>query len=321
MKRKQLIVPLFVVLTFGISLEIFSLTVHEKMPAAQFSVSFSSTPTPYLIPQRTYAQTSTLQKILQQVFAPRNSRDSYAELLATSHKELTSEHFELYVQENYLPVDAATWMVDAEQVYAEDSSRINSALTGKVILLFSPVKTEKCAARGTTYHENLPLILIYADRDTSQKQIMATLAHELGHVLIAQKYPELSSVALNEGMATWVAKDYWQSWKNESLDDAVRRFLREGSYLPLVQNLEMEKAYAQSEDCIQNRDILLTEFASFTDYLIRTYGMDKLAVLFDIPQPEFVNNSRVVDPPDFYGVYGLQLNQLENAWLVELSAQ
>jgi hypothetical protein len=321
MKRKQLIVLLPIVLVFGIGLGMFWLNFSQKTPDEQFSIAFLSTPTPYVIPQKSYTQSSTLQKIFQQIFSPRKKLNSYTELLAASQKKQVSEHFELLTQKNYLPVDAAAWLAEAEQVYMYDSSRINLTLPGKVILLFLPAQAEDCSARGTTYHEDPPLILIYADRDTSQKQINATLAHELGHVLIDQKYPKLSNVGLNEGMATWIAKDYWQSWKNESLDDAVRQFLREGSYLPLFQNLEMDKAYAQSEECIQDRDILLTEFASFTDYLIRTYGMDKLAALFDIPLPEIVNNSRVVYPPDFYGVYGLQLNQLENAWLVELSAQ
>jgi len=67
--------------------------------------------------------------------------------------------------------------------------------------------------------------------------------------------------------------------------------------------------------CITYRDILLTELASFIDYLIQTYGIEKLPALFNIQQPDIMNNQGIVYPPNYKAVYGFELNQLEQEWL------
>lgn len=175
---------------------------------------------------------------------------------------------------------------------------------------------ESCGPRGKTLFENEPMIMIYADNTTSKEQNLTVLAHELGHVFIHKKYEKLSDVALSEGMATWAAGDYWKTWKGKDFDSRVKELVSKNAYLPLFQNYDLKKAYdTKNPDCIANRDDLLTEFASFLDYLMREYGADKLAVLFEIRQPEIINNQRIVYPPSYKEVYGLELNQFENKWL------
>jgi hypothetical protein len=64
--------------------------------------------------------------------------------------------------------------------------------------------------------------------------------------------------------------------------------------------------------------MFLTEMASFINYLIRTEGMDKISDLFNMRQPEIIDGQRVVFPPDYFGIYGFEFNQLEYQWLRSL---
>jgi hypothetical protein len=169
-----------------------------------------------------------------------------------------------------------------------------------------------------TYHEQQQMILIFTDQETSREQVLATFAHELGHVFLNLKFEASGDTALNEGLATWAAGNYWQTWKGASFDDSVRLYINNGTYLPLFQNYSLSQAYADTSGCLTRRDTLLTELASFMDYLIRTYGIEKMNELCKVPQPELAGSQFVVYPPNYKGVYGYEFNQLEAAWLISL---
>jgi len=196
------------------------------------------------------------------------------------------------------------------------AKKLDEKLDKKVIIVIvKPIKGT-CSPRGTTFHIQEPIIYLYADNSTSKDQLLSVFAHELGHVFINKKYEKLSDVALIEGMVTWASGDYWKAWKGVDFDSSVIETINKKTYLPLVQNYDLKKAYDKSNpDCTANRDELLGEFASFIDYLISEYGVDKLAGLFEIRQPEIINNQRIVYPPNYKEVYGLELNQLEYNWL------
>lgn len=219
------------------------------------------------------------------------------------------------MQNGYLPVDSQWWQHESKQVYEYVSHRLDTTIDEKVIVTYVPPETGNCAPRGTTFHEQQPLILIFANQDTSKEQILAVFAHELGHVFIYQKYENLSDVALNEGMATWAAGDYWKAWKGVDFNVGVRSYITDKTFLPLFQNFDMSKAYDDVPGCITHRDILLTELASFIDYLIQSYGLEQLSALFNIRQPDSVTSQRIVYPPNFKDIYELELNQLEYEWL------
>lgn len=203
----------------------------------------------------------------------------------------------------------------SKQVYEYVSERLDATVNEKVIITFVHPEMGNCAPRGTSFPEQQPVILIFANQDTSKDQILAALAHELAHVFIHKIYENLSDVALSEGMATWVAGNYWKAWKGVDFDTAVRSYITDKTYLPLFQNYDMRKAYDDLPGCNTYRDILLTELASFIDYLIRNYGIEKLSAIFNVQQPVLMNNQRIVYPPNFKAVYGFELNQLEQGWL------
>lgn len=286
---------------------------------APLTLSYSTTPTPYPLPTQIYDSPSYLTTIIGQVFGKKELLPNPARITDNGQRQAENVYLDLYSENNYLPVDIEWWQKQSQQVYEYVGKRLDTAISEKVVVIFVPPQSRNCAPRGTTFHEQQPVVMIFADQDTSKEQILAVLAHELGHVFIHQKYGNLSDITLNEGMATWAAGDYWKGWKGFDFNSGVRSFITDGTYLPLVQNYYLGKAYDdKSPNCIIHRDILLTEMASFLDFLILNYGEKQLSSLFDVQQPELLNNQRVVYPPDFKGVYGLEFNQLEDEWLKTL---
>lgn len=322
MSKNQIKVFISIIILLALSLGIYFLVSEKKnneIKPDSYPIDLVSSPTPFLLPTKTFSKRPSLQTIFGQLFGTQTKVQEFENILTLSKENDSSNHFDLYVYNKYLPVDTTMWLQASEDVYEYESARLHLTLDNKTILIFLPKGKGNCAARGTTLNGTQQVILIYADQDSSQKQMLATLAHELGHVFINKYYAALSTLALNEGLATWIAGDYWTNWKGYSFDDGVRLSLREHSYLPLFQNFDMKKAYSDSADCLTSRDKLLTEFASFIDYLIQTYGMNNLILLINTPQSTTINSQRVIYPPDFYKVYGLQLNQLEYDWLMDLS--
>ncbi len=283
--------------------------------------TLTTIPTPHPLPIQVYDKQPYFITIIGQVFRDKESLhlSSLSQIANDGQQQAENEYLYLYSENGYLPVDVQWWQKESEQVYVYVGKRLNATGNEKVIVAFAPPNSGNCAPRGITFHEQRPTIVVFADQNTSKEQILSVLAHELGHVFIHQKYKNLSDVALNEGMATWAAGNYWKDWKGFDFNSGVTAFVKDKTYLPLSQNFNMGKAYNDnSPDCIINRDLLLTELASFLDYLIQNYGSEKLSALFDIPQSELMNNQRIVYPPNFKDVYGLEFNQLEYEWLKTL---
>ena len=278
-----------------------------------------TTPTPDPLPTQVYEQPSMLTTIVQQIFQKKDVRIDPTRMLDTGQAAAENPYFVLYAAEGYLPVEIEWWQQASTAVYESVSQRLDTTLDERVFVLFSPPQMGDCPARGVTFHEQNSSIVIFADEGTSREQILATLAHELGHVFIQKKYENLTDIALIEGLATWSAGDYWTAWKGSDFDSSVKTYLSNSTYLPLFSNYDLEAAYDnRSPDCITNRDILLTEIASFINFLLQNYGIENFSKLAEMKQPATINSQRVIYPPDYPEVYRLELNQLEYQWLISL---
>ncbi len=299
----------------------FAVSIKNKNTAetiTEFHLLLSATPTPYPLPTKVYDQPSYLTVIWGQIFGNRNKLADPSEIKQNAKRQIGDEFMDLYIQNDYLAINSEWWQQESKQVYEYVSHRLDITIDEKVTVIFVPPQMGNCAPRGTTFHEQPPVILIFVNQDTSRDQILATLAHELGHVFIHKKYENLSDVALSEGMAAWAAGDYWKAWKGVDFNNAVLSYITDKTYLSLIQNYDIKKAFDDVPGCINNRDILLTEFASFIDYLIQSRSLKQLSTLFNVQQPELINNQQIVYPPNFKAAYGSELNQLEQEWLRSL---
>jgi hypothetical protein len=282
-----------------------------------YLIPTSGTPTPFPLPTLVYQQPSRITTILNQLFNHQEPPDF--EIRQKGQKVAESTHFLFFAKDNYLPVDPIEWQTDAEGIYNYVQTRMGIALEQKPILAFGIPKNGECPTRGLSVFDQQPVILIYADQSTPQEQIQATLAHELGHVFISEGFEGKGDSALNEGLATWAAGNYWTAWKGATFDESVKSYLQKGTYLPLYQNSDLTQAKNRKGDCLVYRDTILTEWASFEGYLIRTGGMEKLQRLFKVPPVVNQNSQILIQPPNYKDAFGFELNQLEVGWLSELS--
>lgn len=242
-------------------------------------------------------------------------------------KVAETEHFIFYAQDNYFPVDKTWWIQQAEIIYDYDVQRLNGAqVKHKISIGFMPPDKRSCPVRGLASYDENPVILVYADQNSTQTYLLSVLAHETGHA-ISYEFPEgiPGASALAEGIASYTAGKYWAAWFDvPSIDDLVRKYIKEGQYEPISQNYDMHGLYpwqnGTGPECIARRDKVYSEWASFLGYLIDTYGWDKAHQLFDV-KTEVKDGKEITYPPDYQGIYGKALNQLEQDWLGYLGGQ
>jgi hypothetical protein len=258
----------------------------------------------------------------------RKPLDLDAEGVSEQRRVAETEHFQIYAPAGELPAAVPDLPERAEQVLDDVSARLGplGERRGGIRITFRPPLDVSCPPRGLA-SPRPPRIIIFADDGTSRDQILGVLAHELGHVVIMHRFEDIPS-ALNEGLATWGSVPYFNAWLgNASLDAAVRSYLEDSTYLPLHENYYLTDIYpgeeeGTSEGCIERRETLYVEWASFLGYLIDHHGKDELETLIEtVPDPERADGEIIIKPADFGAVYGSSLNQLEAAWLAHLLRQ
>jgi hypothetical protein len=238
-----------------------------------------------------------------------------------------TEHFTVYAPAGELPAAVPDLPERAERVLDEVVARLGPLAEerGGIRITFRPPSDMACPPRGLA-SSHPPRVIIFADDQTTEEQILGVLAHELGHIVIMNRFERIPST-FNEGLATWGSVPYFNAWLGKpSLDAAVRSYVEDSAYLPLHENYYLTNIYpgeeqGTSEGCITRRETLYIEWASFIGYLMDEYGVEKLEKLIETaPDAERTDETVVFKAADFEGVYGNSLNQLEAAWLRHILA-
>lgn len=243
-------------------------------------------------------------------------------------KELETEHFAFYVEDDYQPVDLELFAGTAEGIYAEVSAEMDAGSPEVIIFSFQPPEDHPCRARGTTlYSEPDPRVTIFANEQTDEAQILGVFAHEVAHVIHSNGFDRFlgGDRNLTEGLATWITRDYWTAWhQTESLDEMVRGYLASGSYVPLTE-ADVFSVHPQAQDstltnCLAQRDLLYTQWASFVGYLVNVYGWESFLDLMASAESEVTDEGVILPmPTDYEGVYGKTLEALEAVWISDLT--
>ena len=313
-----------------------------SVPTAAFTPSPSQTAfTPTVMPSPTLEPSPTALPLPTRVTAngPRPTRDPAAtpeprkslleQYLPRNEQVAETEHFVFFAQDGYFPVDREWWIEQSEIIYAYVSERVGAQAQNKIHVAFMQPEARACPVRGLASQETPPTVLLYADENSPRAYLLGVLAHELGHAIPHEGFPNglPDDLSLTEGLATWASGKYWAAWKDvPSLDALIRQYIRDGEYEPIHQNVDMQGIYPwqdeagadASEDCLARRDLLYSEWGSFLGYLIDTYGWEKAHRLFQAPEPRREGKNRIEFPTDYEGVYGKSLNQLEWEWLQAL---
>jgi hypothetical protein len=291
----------------------------------------TTTPPPSATPAPTIASRPTRTPLMEVIVSPPAGAVEGMPLFSLpDEKVLETAHFAFYVDDDYRPVDIEDYAETAEVIYAEVSGNLGVESTEGIILSIHPPQDQSCPARGSAFNTELgPRIIIFADAQTEEAQIVGVLAHEVAHVLHLNGFdrPLAGDIALTEGLATWITRGYWTAWLgSESLDEMVRGYLADGSYVPLAE-ADVFSVHPLVEnqtvaDCLPQRNLLYTQWAAFVGYLVDTYGWETFLDLMASAAPEVLEEGVILPKPtDYEGVYGKTLETLEADWLVEFQAE
>jgi hypothetical protein len=194
----------------------------------------------------------------------------------------------------------------AESSIITGSQELGAMLTGRIAVRFEPAQSGACAIRGLTLSNERTIRLFY-EPDADPNRIIAILAHEFFHQLQHDYYGEYhhrrSDVILLEGMAVWGSRAYFRDEQGRFLyQERAKQALREGRLLPLTTSLEA--------DCrTTTRNNIYNEWGSFVEYLLSTYGREKLDAVYRD------STGRPAGSANYLGVYGKRLADLESEWV------
>ena len=242
-------------------------------------------------------------------------------------KVVETRHFHFTVEAPTSATDA--FISQADEVFTYVSERMGVPYYKKIEVAIRLMSSEACPVRGMVTVETIDdtevesmSIIVFTDMTTKLEQLLGVLAHELGHLLHFDGFGEPGkSSGLAEGLASWAAGNYYLTWQRiPSFYIGVKHYLDEERYLPLKNERHLQGIYPEqgsAVDCLNRRDILYTEWASFVTYLIDTYSVDRFKRLL---ASEEVNSRDKSTRPNFEGVYGESFEVLIKRWLEQVRA-
>lgn len=198
---------------------------------------------------------------------------------------------------------------EADMLFRTVAARADARLEQPIAVILQDPAGGNCPARGLASSARATIVL-YVEKTTPNAQARIVLAHETAHVLHTQAVTtDAIDPILAEGFATWAALPYWSVWQGlPSFEDAVRRYRRNGTIVPLE---------APLADCtVATRDIVYNERASFAGYLIGRYGLPAFYRVSASRQSGDVSDG--VIRANYVLGFGKDLRALEADWLAWL---
>jgi hypothetical protein len=212
-----------------------------------------------------------------------------------------------------------------QRLYEQITDRLEANIISeeKTAVVFACQETTLCSLNGQSrWDETQPTITIFSYKGIPREQVMYVSAHEIAH-LIQWEYNGEGTVdpILVEGWATLTAESYLIDWIGiRSIDQQVQTSIKENQYVKINKPGLWDQMYTNA-DCLDIRQSMYIEWASFVGYIINTYGADKLMESMSISSSSTRSAS---DPGQFIGtgeyeaVFGKSLQELERDWLSSL---
>jgi hypothetical protein len=231
---------------------------------------------------------------------------------------------------------------NANAIFNEVKSRLDLVSTASILvnLETATLKPKQlCPTRGIA-DPSSNSVTLYLSEDMTDEEVLAVFAHEVAHLFIVNTFPNnIYDIFAGEGLATYAAGSYWMTWQHHDFSSSPEGSLRE------TLNRLLDDPYFGASltgpDCNISRVKAYTIWASFMDYLISSFGLEKLhSLLESAPQlvpleqehgsitvlsddeieTEPLYFSKVIEEesPNLYHykmVYGLTFAELLNRWL------
>jgi hypothetical protein len=240
-------------------------------------------------------------------------------------------------QKPVLKIDYGIYLKDEPYFYSlaqKSISRADSAYPQlfdtplEILIVRNIVGSRHCPVRGSaSSYMDGQVIKINASLINNPIAFEAVLDHELGHLIFNHRFDHASHQSLDEGFATYYAKQSWITWTGYAAWEDAREG-REASSLIASTGLTEEESNPYSAPCLEQRSRRYTEWAVFIEFLLDTYGEDKFAELIALPLHAAISQTGEAEDivyceHHFYAywqVYNKTLSQLEGEWSGETGA-
>lgn len=206
----------------------------------------------------------------------------------------------------FSPDEVAELAVKSEHVLSYIQKRFAVTLSERVSVgVYAASQAPGRGTRGIAYTYGDTNVRIYYRPGEDKHDALCILAHELAHALQAEAYGKeaqsRSDTVLLEGLASFIAGEYWLSLADApSFHERARELYQAGYSGSLA---AMGK---------QNLDVAYDMWAGFVDYLTRTYGWDKFNLLYQ------TGRGRAPGSADYVGVYGKSFKDLADEYYATL---
>jgi hypothetical protein len=205
------------------------------------------------------------------------------------------------VDDGLYPEERAELESELALALAYASARFDGALSGPVT---ARLAAGGCGLGGIAYTD-IRVVQVSTCNDIPRGRAVAILAHEFVHQLQQDRYGPRhlqADLLLSEGLATYGAGEYWLGGRPD-----FRSYVRE--QIPPAARYPLATHYSGLG--IGAMNTLYYQWASFVEFLLQTYGREKLDALY-------VSGAGAPGSADYPGVYGRPLSELEREWVAWL---
>lgn len=189
-----------------------------------------------------------------------------------------------------------------EQALRDDEVRFGTTLDQRASIAIYRLEMSRVPGARALAFSDENRIEMYYHPDEDPARAIVVGAHELGHLLEAQRYGDevqrRADTILHEGLATWIASDYWLPMCSATTWKERARAIRDHEGLPL--RLLAAEEYPPN--------MAYEIWASFVDFLYERYSPEQVDALYRS------GRGRVPGSADYEGVLGVPLDQLADAW-------
>lgn len=206
----------------------------------------------------------------------------------------------------YAPEEVAELAIKAEHALSYIQKRFAVTLSERVSVgVYTASQAPGRGTRGIAYTYGDTNVRIYYRPGEDKHDALCILVHELAHALQAEAYGKeaqsRSDTVLLEGLASWIAGEYWLSLAEApSFHERARELYHAGysGNLAAMGRRDLDAAYDM--------------WAAFVDYLTGTYGWDRFNLLYQ------TGRGRAPGSADYMGVYGKSFGELAEEFYATL---
>ena len=178
-----------------------------------------------------------------------------------------------FINEDQLPIEKEAFLKYADEIFKYECTKLGYKNNLKIDLEIGELYKD---LRGYADLNNSKIVLA-KDSIKTLNNLLGIFAHELAHIL-HHNWIKSNSFSLNpywyEGFASWLAGKYYLKWQGyNTYNEATNKIILGKKYVDLKNGYNIVRANASK------RDTIYLAWASFVNYLVEQYGIEKLRLI------------------------------------------